>query len=114
MIYDSSESFSKASCSLSNQALQGEEVRLVDYVPVLPIALSHALSRPVPFSKFECLLSAQAVFGMRSLQIKDLSIFTKFLCWKYHDRSVKLLNQGVYFMKWKLWFASPVRSYDLT
>ena len=38
MIYDSSESFSKASCSLSNQALQEEEVRLVDYVPVLPIA----------------------------------------------------------------------------
>lgn len=70
MIYDSSESFSKASCSLSNQALQEEEMRLVDYVPVLPIALSHALSRPVPFSKFECLLSAQAVFGMRSLQIK--------------------------------------------
>ena len=38
MIYDSSESFSKASCSLSNQALQEEEVRLVDYVPALPIA----------------------------------------------------------------------------
>jgi len=67
MIYDSSESFSKASCSLSNQALQEEEVRLVDYGPVLPIFLSLALSQ----AHFEVRMSSFGAggLGMRSLQI---------------------------------------------